>query len=429
MSEEKEAAGPTMKAEVARQLEVFARGAADLVVEAELAERIEAHLAGRRGPLRVKAGFDPTRPDLHLGHVVLLQKMRQIQDLGHQIIFLIGDYTATVGDPTGHNEARPRLTHPEVLEAAKTYQTQCFKVLDEARTEVRYNGEWFGTMSLIELIELNAKATLARILERDDFAKRVAERRPVYMHELLYPLLQAYDSVALDCDLELGGSDQFFNLNVGRDLMPRYGKPAQCVLTTPLLEGLDARVESGKVVGKKMSKSADNYIGVDEPPLAMFKKAMQIDDGVVWRYFELLSAKGAAEIAALKAATSDPREPKRLFGREIVARFHGAGAAQGAEAEFDRVYLGQGGVPADVPEFAATGDSAGLWVAKALSLTGLAATTGEGKRMVTHGYVEVDGTRVTDDQLRLPAGGRYLLRSGSKTRRFAYVVVAAPGAG
>lgn len=416
-------------AEARAQLEIFARGAADLVVEAELLERIDAHLAGRRGPLRVKAGFDPTRPDLHLGHVVLLQKMRQIQDLGHQVVFLVGDYTAMVGDPTGQNEARPRLTRDDVLSAAKTYQAQCFKVLDEGRTEVRYNGEWLGKMGVVDLIELSAKATLARILERDDFTKRVAEKRAVYMHELLYPLLQAYDSVALDCDLELGGTDQFFNLNVGRDLMPRYGKPPQCVLTTPLLEGLDARVESGRVVGKKMSKSADNYIGVSEPPVAMFKKAMQIDDHVIWRYFELLSSKGSAEIAALRAGTTDPREPKRLFGREIVARFHGPGAAAEAEAEFDRVYLNKGGVPDDVREFEVpTADGAGLWIAKALSASGLAPSTGEGKRMVKHGYVEVDGARVTDDELRLPAGGRYLLRSGSKTRRFAYVVVPA-GAG
>ncbi|HEU4405117.1 MAG TPA: tyrosine--tRNA ligase [Polyangiaceae bacterium] len=416
-------------AEARAQLEVFARGAAELVVEAELLERIEAHLSGRRGPLRVKAGFDPTRPDLHLGHVVLLQKMRQIQDLGHHIVFVVGDTTAMVGDPTGQNEARPRLTREAVLEAAKTYQAQCFKVLDAARTEVRYNGEWLGKMSVIDLIELSAKATLARILERDDFSKRVAEQRAVYMHELLYPLLQAYDSVALDCDLELGGTDQFFNLNVGRDLMPRYGKPPQCVLTTPLLEGLDARLENGRVIGKKMSKSADNYIGIAEPPVAMFKKAMQIDDGVVWRYFELLSSKSAAEIAALRAQATDPREPKRLFGREIVARFHGPDAAREAEAEFDRVYLKKGGVPDDVPEFeVAAADASGLWIAKALSASGLAPTTGEGKRMVSHGYVEVDGARVTDDQLRLPAGGRYLLRSGSKTRRFAYVVVSA-GAG
>lgn len=425
--EPKAAAG---SAEARRQLDVFARGAVDLVVEAELVARLDEHLAGRRGPLRVKAGFDPTRPDLHLGHVVLLQKMRQIQDLGHQVVFLIGDYTATVGDPTGQNESRPRLTHAQVLEAATTYQAQCFKVLDPARTEVRYNGEWLGQMTPIELIELSAKATVARILERDDFSKRMAEHRAIYVHELLYPLLQGYDSVALDADLELGGTDQLFNLNVGRDLMPRYGKPAQCVLTTPLLEGLDARVENGRVVGKKMSKSADNYIGVDEPPVVMFKKAMQIDDGVIWRYFELLSVKSSAEIAALKAQTTDPREPKRMFARETVGRFHGPDAARAAEAEFDRVYLQRDGVPDQVPEFSVAADPAGLWIAKALSVSGLAPTTSEGKRMVTHGNVEVDGARVTDDQLRLPPGGRYLLRSGSKTRRFAYVVVTpAPGAG
>ena len=409
---------------VAEHLEVIARGAADLVVAKELEDRIAAYLAGARGPLRVKAGFDPTRPDLHLGHCVLLQKMRQFQDLGHTVVFLIGDYTAMVGDPTGQNEMRPRLTHEQVMTAATTYTEQCFKVLDRDKTEVRYNGEWLGKMGTLELIELAAKITVARIMERDDFKKRWDEQRPIYQHELLYPLLQGYDSVALDADVELGGTDQLFNLNIGRDLMPRYGKVAQCVLTVPLLEGLDARVVDGKIVGKKMSKSADNYVGVSEPPAVMFRKCMQIDDGVIFRYFELLSRKTAAEIAALRAATTDPREPKRLFALEIVARFHGDDEAAKAEEEFRRVYLDKGGLPDDIKEVTVPIEGATLWIAKALSSAGLAGSTSEGRRMLKDGWVEVDGARITDEQHQLAKGGRYLLRTGSKNRKFAYVIVA-----
>ena len=410
---------------LAEQLDVIARGAVDIVVPAELETRVRDFLAGKRGPLRVKAGFDPTRPDLHLGHTVLLQKMRQLQDLGHTIIFLVGDYTAMVGDPTGQNEARPRLTREDVLRAAETYQEQAFKVLDKARTEVRFNGEWLGKMTAIDFIELAAKVTVARILERDDFAKRFAEQRPIYQHELLYPLLQGYDSVALDADLELGGTDQLFNLNVGRDLMPRYGKPAQCVLTMPLLEGLDARMVDGKIVGKKMSKSADNYIGITEPPLVMFRKCMQIDDFVVWRYFELLSSRSRADIDELRKRTEDPREAKRLFGIEMVTRFHGEGEATKADEEFKKVYLDKGGVPDDVPEFTVATEGEGLWIAKALSSAGLAASTSEGRRMIKDGWVEVDGARVTDEKLQLAKGKKYLLRTGSKNRKFAYVVVPA----
>ena len=282
-----------------RQIEILTRGVVDLRVRAELLERL-----GSGKPLRVKAGFDPTRPDLHLGHTVLLQKMRQFQDLGHEVVFVVGDFTAMVGDPTGRNEQRPRLTREEVRAAAETYQTQAFKVLDRERTVVRYNSEWLGKLDPAAMVELCAKYTVARMLERDDFQKRYAEQRAIFVHEFLYPLLQAYDSVALECDIELGGTDQLFNLMVGRDLMPRYGLRAQMVLTTPLLEGITARVVDGKVVGAKMSKSSDNWVAIDEPPASMFQKLMLVDDGVIWRYMDLLSARSNEEIAALREEAS-----------------------------------------------------------------------------------------------------------------------------
>jgi tyrosyl-tRNA synthetase len=395
------------------------------IVDVAQADDLERRLASGK-PLRVKAGFDPTRPDLHLGHTVLMQKMRQFQELGHTVIFLIGDYTAMVGDPTGQNELRPRLTQREVMEAAVTYQEQAFKVLDRSKTELRYNGEWLSRFSPIEFIELAAKMTVARVLERDDFGKRFASRRPIYLHEFLYPLLQAYDSVALECDVELGGSDQLFNLMVGRDLMPRYGKAAQIVMTVPLLEGTDARVENGLITGAKMSKSKDNYIGITEEPIVIFRKTMQIDDAVIWRYFELLSSRSADDIAALKGeviAGRSPLEIKALFATEIIGRFHSAEAAIEAQREFQSTYQSHG-VPEHVPEFRLTTDGETLWIAKALSLAGLVKTSSEGRRLVEQGGVEVDGERITDPQYQLPVGGPYLLRAGSKNRRFARVAVA-----
>ncbi len=403
-----------------RQIEELGLGVVDFVQRDELLARIKT---GR--PLRVKAGFDPTRPDLHLGHTVLMQKLRRFQDLGHTAIFLVGDYTALVGDPTGQNELRPRLTREQVLEAATTYQEQAFQVLDRSRVEVRYNSEWLSKMSPLEFIDLAAKCTVARMLERDDFSKRFAEHRPIYQHEFLYPLLQGYDSVALDADVELGGTDQLFNLLVGRDLMPRYGKPAQVVMTTPILEGIDARIEGGRVVGKKMSKSADNYIGVREAPLSVYRKCMQIDDAVVFRFFELLSARSAAEIAALRADVAGGRSPleiKALFAREIIERFHSPEAADDAQRAFATAYT-HNGVPDDVPEVRVATDGATLWIAKALSAAGLVKTTSDGRRLVEQGGVEIDGARVTDPQLQLARGQSYLVRAGSKNRRFARIVV------
>ena len=402
------------------QVALLARGTVDLIQADELEKRIDS---GR--PLRVKAGFDPTRPDLHVGHTVLMQKMRQFQELGHTVIFLVGDYTAMVGDPTGQNDLRPRLTQRDVMEAAITYQEQAFKVLDRGKTEVRYNSEWLSKFSPLDFIDLAAKMTVARVLERDDFAKRFANHRPIYLHEFLYPLLQGYDSVALDADVELGGTDQLFNLLVGRDLMPRYGKPAQLVMTTPILEGTDARIENGQITGAKMSKSKDNYIGITEEPIVMFRKVMQIDDAVVWRYFELLSSRSADDVAALRSdviAGRSPLEIKALFATEIIGRFHSAEAAIGAQREFEATYRGHG-VPDQIPEVHVATEGDDIWIAKAMSVAGLVKTTSEGRRMVEQGGVEVDGLRVSDPQHKLPAGQRYLVRVGSKNRRFANIVV------
>jgi tyrosyl-tRNA synthetase len=406
------------------QLAVLERGIVDLHVRSELEERLESSRRSGR-PLRVKAGFDPTRPDLHIGHTVVLQKMRQFQDLGHTVTLLVGDFTAMVGDPTGQNEARPRLTREEVARAAETYLTQACKVLDAEKLETRRNGEWLDRMTLAEAVELMAKSTVSRMLERKDFRQRFDEARAIHQHEFLYPLLQGYDSVALDCDVELGGTDQLFNLLVGRDLMGKYGKRPQIVMTTPILEGTDARVEQGVVVGPKMSKSANNYIGIQEAPDVMFRKVMQIDDVAIFKFFELLSALSTAEIGALrqsKAAGRNPMEIKAIFAREMVARFHGPVAAERAAAEFHRVYSGDA-VPAEVPEVEVRPQGGVAELAWALKQANLVASTSEARRLVEQGGVEVDGGRVTDPKGRLEPGRAYLVRVGSKNRRFARIRV------
>lgn len=412
-------------APVADQLALLTRGIADLHVQKELEERLEESRTSGR-PLRIKVGFDPTRPDLHIGHAVVMEKMRQFQELGHEVVLLVGDFTAMVGDPTGQNDLRPRLTRAEVDAAAVTYTEQAFRILDREKTVVRRNSEWLGELRATDLVELMAKTTVSRMLERNDFAKRFAEQRPIYQHEFLYPLLQGYDSVALDCDLEIGGTDQLFNLLVGRDLMPKYGKRAQIVMTTPLLEGTDARFENGVVVGKKMSKSANNYVGLQEEPLTFFRKVMQVDDDVIFRYFDLLSARSNAEIAALREerkAGKNPQEIKATFAKEMIGRLFDAASADRAEAEFKNVYSGDA-VPEDVPEHTLTTDGPTLWIAKALALAGLVKSSGEGKRLVEQGGVEVDRERVTDGQLQLERGKKYLLKVGSKNRRFAWVSIA-----
>jgi tyrosyl-tRNA synthetase len=407
------------------QLALLTRGIVDLHVESELRARLEESRASGK-PLKVKTGFDPTRPDLHIGHAVVLSKMRQFQELGHEVTLMIGDFTAMVGDPTGQNELRPRLTREDVTVAAKTYTDQAFKILDPEKTKNRKNSEWLDALKPTDIVELMAKMTVSRMLERNDFGERFEQHKPIYQHEFLYPLLQAYDSVALECDIELGGTDQLFNLLVGRDIMPKYGKRAQIVMTLPLLEGTDARILDGKVVGKKMSKSAGNYIGIQEDPLTMVRKVMQIDDDVIFRYFELLSERPAEEIAGMKRekleGKRDPLEIKLTFAREVVERFHGTEAMNKAVLDFHRAYQ-EGALPDDIAEKHVATELPSLWIAKALQLAGLVKSTSEGKRLVEQGGVEVDRIRVSDANLQLERGKRYLVRVGSKNRRFAYIVV------
>lgn len=409
----------------ATQIAELTRGIVDLHVKSELEARL-AESAKTGKPLRIKAGFDPTRPDLHLGHTVLMQKMRQFQDLGHHVLFLIGDYTAMVGDPTGKNKARPQLTEDEVRAGAKTYFDQAKKILDEARTEVVYNSSWLGAMRPMDLVKLMAKSTVSRMLERKDFRQRFEEEKPIYQHEFLYPLLQGYDSVAIDADVELGGTDQLFNLLVGRDLMPQYGKRAQIVMTMPLLEGINAKLdEHGKVVGDKMSKSADNYVGIDEPANEQFRKLMLVDDGVIWRYFELLSAKSAGEIAALRAevaAGRNPKEIKKLFADEIVGRYHGPDEAARARKAWDAKFEADA-VPDDVPTKVVACEAAQLLLANAIKEAGLAPSTSEARRLIDQGGVEVDGAREANPKRLLDRGATYLVRVGSKNRKFARIQV------
>lgn len=404
------------------QLAELTRGVVDLHVREELLARLKE---GR--PLRIKAGFDPTRPDLHLGHTVVLRKMRQFQDFGHVVTFLIGDTTAMVGDPTGRNKLRPQLSRQDVVAAAETYVSQACKVLDKAKMEVRYNSEWLDAMKPMELVSLMAKSTVSRMLERKDFAKRFAEEQPIYQHEFLYPLMQGYDSVALECDVEVGGTDQLFNLMVGRDLMPQYGKKAQIVLTVPLLEGIDAKVEDGRIVGAKMSKSSDNYVGIDEPPDEQFRKIMLIDDQVIWRYFELLSTRSATEITELRAEVSagkkHPKDAKKLFADEIVAQYHGADAAAPARKRWDSKFEADA-IPDDVETIAIPCEGA-IWLPKALAMAKLVNSSSQGKQLVEQGGVEVDEQRVKDVKYELVAGKTYLVRVGSKNRRFARLAVGA----
>jgi tyrosyl-tRNA synthetase len=411
---------------VKEQLDVLLRGAVDVITRPELEERLEASRASGV-PLKVKAGFDPTRPDLHIGHAVLLKKMKDFQDLGHEVILVVGGFTAMLGDPSGQNELRPRLSAEEVAAAAETYTTQAFAILDRERTRVTNNADWLAPLRAADLVHLMAQKTVARMLERKDFAQRFEAETDIYQHEFLYPLLQGYDSVELECDVELGGTDQLFNLLVGRDIMPRYRSKkgeghqrGQMVMTVPLLEGIDARMVDGRVTGKKMSKSYGNYIGLQEDPLTMHRKVMQVDDAIIFRYFELLSTRSSAAIAELVG--KDPREVKALFADELITTLHSADAAKRAAAEFQRIYSDDA-IPDDVPSHTVKTETETLWIAKALSSVGLVKSTGEGKRLVEQGGVEVDRVRVTDPQLQLEPGKRYLVRVGSKNRKFAYITV------
>ena len=385
------------------QLAELARGTEEILVPQELEERLAA---GR--PLRVKAGFDPTAPDLHLGHTVLVNKMRQFQVFGHEVIFLIGDFTGMIGDPSGKSATRPPLTPAEIAENARTYEAQIFKILDPERTRVEFNSRWMGAMGAAELIQLAARHTVARMLERDDFSKRYAEGRPIAIHEFLYPLVQGYDSVALEADVELGGTDQKFNLLVGRQLQQSWGQPPQVVITVPLLEGLDGV--------QKMSKSLGNYVGINEPPSTMYGKLMSISDTLMWRYFELLSFRPLADLATLKAevaAGRNPMEAKFELAHELTARFHGEAGAAAARRDFDQ-RIRDGAMPDELERRMLVIDSAEIGLAAALTAAGLTASDSEAFREIRQRAVRVDGERVEDERLALKAGARYVLAVGKR---------------
>ena len=396
-------------ASVAEQLEIIGRGTDEVLPEAELAERLQS-----AKPLRVKAGFDPTAPDLHLGHTVLINKLRQLQNLGHHVLFLIGDFTGMIGDPSGKNATRPPLSRDEIARNAHTYREQVFKILDAARTEVVFNSAWMDKMTAADMVKLAASHTVARMLERDDFDQRYRANQPIAIHEFLYPLVQGYDSVALRADIELGGTDQRFNLLMGRELQKQYGQKPQVILTMPLLEGLNGI--------DKMSKSLGNYVGINEPPGEIFGKLMSISDTLMWRYIELLSFASLSTIRQWKAdvaAGGNPRDVKVAFAHEIVERFHGRAAADAALKDFDARFR-EGGVPDEMPEVRLDGGGQPIAVAQVLKQAGLTATTSEALRMVEQGGVKLNGEKVSDKALKL-GKGEVVLQVGK--RKFARVTI------
>ncbi len=400
---------------VQHALDVSLKGVSELLPQAQWIRKLQQSQSSGK-PLRIKLGLDPTAPDIHLGHTVVLNKMRQLQELGHTVIFLIGDFTSAIGDPSGRNSTRPPLTREQIEANAQTYYAQASKVLDPEKTEIRYNSQWCDALGARGMVQLAAKHTLARMLERDDFAKRYAQQQPISLHELLYPLIQGYDSVALNSDLELGGTDQKFNLLVGRQLQIEYGQSAQCVLIMPLLEGLDG-VE-------KMSKSKNNYIGITDPANTMFAKVLSISDALMWRWYPLLSVRPQAEIDALQRATQDgrnPRDVKIMLAHEITARFHSEAAARAALEDFH--VRARGGIPHDIA--ATTLQGAPLTIVQALKDAGLTSSNGQGMRLIEGGGVRVDGVVVSDKALCLPAGS-YVLQIGK--RRFMRVQLLPPSA-
>jgi len=391
-------------------LEIIKRGCDELLLEAELKQKLAL---GR--PLRIKAGFDPTAPDLHLGHTVLLNKMRQLQDLGHHALFLIGDFTGMIGDPTGKNATRPPLSREQVLANAQSYKEQVFKVLDPNKTEVVFNSAWMDKFSAVDLIKLAATHTVAQMLERDDFGKRYKSNQPIAIHEFVYPLVQGYDSVALKADMELGGTDQKFNLLMGRELQKHYGQPAQCVLTMPLLEGLDGV--------NKMSKSLGNYVGITDTPQEMFGKLMSVSDELMWRYLELLSSEPMSTITKWREEVTggrNPRDIKVMLAQEMVARFHTRRAAEDALAEFEARFR-QGVLPDDMPEIAVAASEGKIGIAQLLKQAGLVPSTSEALRMIEQGGVKLDGEKISDKTLQLKSGAVVVAQVGK--RKFGRVTV------
>ena len=392
------------------QFAVIQRGSDELLLGSELRDRLKADR-----PLRVKAGFDPTAPDLHIGHTVLINKLRQLQDLGHHVLFLIGDFTGMIGDPTGKNATRPPLTREEVARNARTYTDQVFRILDRERTEVAFNSTWMDRFSAADMVRLAATHTVARMLERDDFGKRYRGNQSIAIHEFLYPLIQGYDSVALKSDIELGGTDQKFNLLMGRELQKHFGQSPQVILTMPLLEGLDGV--------NKMSKSLGNCVGINEPPGEIFGKLMSVSDDLMWRYIELLSFEPLATIRGWKReveAGRNPRDIKVTFAQEIVTRFHGAAAAHAALGDFEARFR-QGGIPDDIAELTLNADGEGLAIAQILKQARLTASTSDALRMIEQGGVRLDGGKVTDKALRVAVGKTVVVQVGK--RKFARVTV------
>ncbi len=399
-----------MAVDIPHQLSVFRRGADELLVESELKDKL-----ARGKPLQIKEGFDPTRPDLHLGHTVQFNKLRQLQDLGHHVVFVIGDFTGMIGDPTGRNVTRPALSREEIEANAKTYTDQAFLILDRERTEVAFNSTWLLPLGADGMIKLAAHYTVARMLERDDFGKRYQNGQPIAIHEFLYPLAQGYDSVALKADVELGGTDQKFNLLVGRELQRHYGQEPQCILTLPLLEGLDGV--------NKMSKSLDNYIGITEAPDEMFGKLMSISDTLMWRYYELLSFRTMADIAKLRRECEDgrnPRDAKVMLAQEIVARFHSRDAAERALAEFEARFRDHA-APANMPAVTLATAGAGMPIAQLAKQAGVAESTSEALRLIAQRGLKVDGDVVADKSLTLSRGATVVVQAGK--RKFARVTL------
>lgn len=398
-----------MKTDINESLAIIKRGAEELLLEAELIEKLKKGV-----PLRIKAGFDPTAPDLHLGHTVLINKLRHFQDLGHQVLFLIGDFTGMIGDPTGKSATRPPLTKEQVTENAKSYAEQVFKILDKSKTEIVFNSSWLTDLGAAGMLKLAASLTVARMLERDDFSKRFKSNQPIAIHEFMYPLLQGYDSVALKADVELGGTDQKFNLLMGRELQKQAGQAQQCVLTMPLLEGLDGV--------NKMSKSLNNYIGINEPPEIIFAKLMSVSDDLMWRYIELLSFESLETIAIWKAqvkAGENPRNIKVKFAQEIVARFHSQADAESALNDFQT--RAKGGIPDDVPEVRLDIGSQSIGIASLLKMAGLVESTSEAIRAIQQGGVKLDSEKVEDKNLQLSKGVTVVAQVGK--RKFAKITL------
>ncbi len=396
--------------EFERQWRILSRGAIDILPQEEFRERLAKSIRENK-PLRVKQGFDPTAPDIHLGHTVGIRKLKQFQDLGHQVVLIIGDYTGLVGDPSGRSSTRPQLTYEQVIKNAETYQNQFFKILDKTRTEIHFNGEWFAKMTFREIMELAARFTVARMLERDDFEKRYKSGSPISIHELFYPLMQAYDSVAIKADVEIGATEQKFNLLTGREIQQDYGVTPQLILTLPVLVGLDGH--------QRMSKSIGNYIGIDEPPREMFGKIMSIPDSLIYSYFELVTDIALDKLTEIKAQLEDisnnPMTLKKMLGVEIVSMYHSGEAGKEACEEFERVFSKKE-IPEDIPEFNISALTGKVWIVRLLTETGLAKSNGEARRLIQGGGIYIDGQTVTDENMEVEVADGMLLRAGK--RRF-----------